>query len=29
VAIGSRATGYTTVHDQELADLMDETFQGL
>jgi 2-oxoglutarate dehydrogenase E1 component len=29
VASGSPATGSKTVHDQELADLMDETFQGL
>ena len=29
VASGSPATGSKTVHDQELADLMDETFQNL
>ena len=29
VASGSPATGSKTVHDQELADLMDETFAGL
>jgi len=29
VASGSPATGSHTVHDQELADLMQETFQGL
>jgi 2-oxoglutarate dehydrogenase E1 component len=29
VASGSPATGSKTVHDQELADLMDETFEGL
>jgi hypothetical protein len=29
VATGSPATGSKVVHDQELADLMDETFGGL
>ena len=29
VASGSPATGSKTVHDQELAELMDETFAGL
>jgi 2-oxoglutarate dehydrogenase E1 component len=29
VESGSPATGSKIVHDQELADLMDETFQGL
>jgi 2-oxoglutarate dehydrogenase E1 component len=29
VASGSPATGSKTVHDQELADLMDEVFAGL
>ena len=29
VESGSPATGSKTIHDQELADLMDETFAGL
>jgi 2-oxoglutarate dehydrogenase E1 component len=29
VESGSPATGSKTVHDQELADLMDEVFNGL
>jgi 2-oxoglutarate dehydrogenase E1 component len=29
VESGSPATGSKIVHDQELADLMDETFEGL
>jgi 2-oxoglutarate dehydrogenase E1 component len=29
VESGSPATGTKAIHDQELADLMDETFEGL